>query len=286
MQEIETHLPPPHEEAGLLDILLTLAENAKLLILVPLFVGLCALGISYVLPQTFESVAVLQADQSIANIISSDAVLDPVVAKFGLGKGVSAVEARLQLRQSVKTSVGRADKQLTLAVSASTPQQAQAIATALIEQTYLQSRPKGVELARLEEQLARAEGRLRMSENTATAMLRRFEARPLSAGSGILSERGDSYSELQGAILSTQALVSVLANHLDGFLISDQLVQSPSLPDKASRPQKAKLAVSGTLASGLLLLLFVFIRQALRNSAARPEVADKLARIRLALGLR
>ena len=54
--------PVQQEEIDLLDILVTLAENIKLLILGPLFVGICALGIAYIVPQTFESIAVLKAE--------------------------------------------------------------------------------------------------------------------------------------------------------------------------------------------------------------------------------
>ena len=118
------------DEVGLLDILLTLAENAKLLIVGPLFVGLGALGIGYMLPQTFESIAVLQAEQATASLMTTAAVLDPVVTKLGLAKDASVEEARSGLRQSVKASVGRNDKLLTLTVSGSTPQQAQAKANA------------------------------------------------------------------------------------------------------------------------------------------------------------
>jgi hypothetical protein len=45
------------------------------------------------------------------------------------------------------------------------------------------------------------------------------------------------------------------------------------------------LAIS-VLASGFALLLFVFIRQAVRNAGTNPESAAKLARIRQALGWR
>ena len=38
-----------------------------------------------------------------------------------------------------------------------------------------------------------------------------------------------------------------------------------------------------TLATGFALLLFVFIRQALRGAAQTPESAEKLSRLRQAL---
>ena len=47
------------DEISLLDLLLVVAENIKLLILGPLLVGLLALGGSYLLPQKFVSNAIL-----------------------------------------------------------------------------------------------------------------------------------------------------------------------------------------------------------------------------------
>lgn len=277
--------PTGEDEVSLLDIVLTLAENAKLLIIGPLLVGLCVLGLGYVLPQTFESVAVLQADQATASLMTTAAVLDPVATKLGLAKGASAEAARRALRLDIKTSVGRNDKLLTLTVIGVTAQQAQTKANAVLEQTYLQSGPKGMVLARLETQLAEAQVRFKNAQNAGTIVLKRLESSPVNNATGVEIARGNGYAELLNAAAAAQAQISVYESQLEG-LSASQLIQPPTLPEKASQPQKAKLAVGGTLATGLLLLIFIFIRQALRNSAANPEAADKLARIRRALGLR
>ena len=273
------------DEVGLLDILLTLAENAKLLIVGPLFVGLCALGIGYMLPQTFESIAVLQAEQATASLLTTAAVLDPVATKLGLAKDASAEEARSGLRQSIKASVGRNDKLLTLTVSGSTPQLAQAKANAVLEQVYVQSRPKGTARARLETQLAEAQARLKNAQNAATSVLKRLESSSITSASGADSTRNNGYAELLGAAAAAQTQISALESTLEG-LSEAQLVQAPTLPEKASQPKKAVLAIGGTLATGLLLILFIFMRQALRNTAADAEAAGKLVRIRRALGLK
>lgn len=273
------------DEVGLLDILLTLAENAKLLIVGPLFVGLCALGIGYMLPQTFESIAVLQAEQATASLLATAAVLGAVDTKLGLTKDASAEEVRSGLRQSIKASVGRNDKLLTLTVSGSTPQQAQAKANAVLEQAYVQSRPKGTERARLETQLAEAQARLKNAQNAATSVLKRLESSAITSASGADLARGNGYAELLSAAAAAQTQISALENQLEG-LSEAQLVQAPTLPEKASQPKKALLAIGGTLATGLLLILFIFMRQALRNTAADAEAAGKLVRIRRALGLK
>jgi hypothetical protein len=51
-------------------------------------------------------------------------------------------------------------------------------------------------------------------------------------------------------------------------------------PERKSKPVKAQIVVLAILATGMLLLLLVFIRQALRGAAHRPESAEVLAQLR------
>lgn len=283
MEEIKSPLPAAVNEVGLLDLLVTLAENARLLVIVPLLVGLCALALGFVLPQTFQSVAVLQAEQATASLMTTAAVLDPVAAGMGLDKGAGVEEARRVLRENIKVAVGRNDKLLTLTVSAPAPAQAQATAQAVLQQTYLQSRPKGNVAKRLEVQLAEAQGRLKNAENAAAGMLKRLETSAAGAPGG--SELARGYADLLTAAAAAQKQVGELETQLEG-LTEAMLVQAPTLPQKASQPKKALMAIGATLGTGLLLLLFIFMRQALRTTATDASAASKLARIRLALGLK
>lgn len=283
MEETQIPLSITGEEVGLLDMLVTLAENVKLLIIGPTLVGLCALGISFMLPQTFQSVAVLQAEQATASLMTTAAVLDPVVTDLGLAKDDTVEGARRTLRAQIKVAVGRSDKLLTLTVSAPTPQQAQATANAVLQQTYLQSSPRGSVRKRLEVQLAGAQGNLKNAENASASLLKRLESTvTITASGGYDLVRG--YADLLTAAAAAQNQISALEAQLEG-LSAAMLVQAPTLPNKASQPKKAMLAMGATLASGLLLLLFVFMRQALRKTATNAETAGKLARIRQSLSL-
>lgn len=283
MDEIQSPVPTTAQEVGLLDLLVTLAENARLIVIGPLLVGLCALALGFVLPPTFQSVAVLQAEQATASLMTTAAVLDPVAAGLELDKGDSVEEARRTLRENIRVAVGRNDKLLTLTVSAPTPEQAQATAHALLEQTYLQSRPKGSVGQRLEVQLAEAQGRLTNAESAAAGMLKRLQTSAVSAPGG--SELARGYADLLTAAAAAQGQVSALETQLEG-LSEALLVQAPTLPEKASQPKKALLAIGATLGTGMLLLLFIFVRQALRSTATDADAATKLARIRRALGLK
>ena len=59
-----------------------------------------------------------------------------------------------------------------------------------------------------------------------------------------------------------------------------QVVDVAQPPERKSKPKKALIAVLATLASGFVLLLYVFVRQALRNGAHDEETAGKLQAIR------
>lgn len=61
-----------------------------------------------------------------------------------------------------------------------------------------------------------------------------------------------------------------------------QVVDVAQAPERKSKPKKALIAILATLASGFVLLLFVFVRQALRNAAQDAEAATKLRHLRAA----
>lgn len=283
MEETQSPLSTTAEEISLLDMLVTLAENVKLLIIGPLVMGLCALGVGFVLPQTYQSVAVLQAEQSTASLMSTAAVLDPVIASLGLAKDDTVEDTRRKLREQIKTVIGRNDKLLTLTVSATAAQQAQAIANAVLQQTYLQSQPKGNVRARLETQLVEAQTRLKNAQDAAAGLLKRLESSGSGANGGAELARG--YADLLSATGAAQNQISALETQLEG-LSEAMVIQAPTLPQKASQPKKGLIAIGATLATGLVLLLFVFMRQALRNTVANETSSGKLARIRRALGLK
>jgi uncharacterized protein involved in exopolysaccharide biosynthesis len=54
-------------------------------------------------------------------------------------------------------------------------------------------------------------------------------------------------------------------------------VDPAQVPELKSSPKKALIAIITTLATFFLLLIFVFVRQALKNAKEDPETRDKLA---------
>ena len=58
-----------------------------------------------------------------------------------------------------------------------------------------------------------------------------------------------------------------------------QVIDPAQAPERKTKPQKALIAIIATLVASFALLLFVFVRQAIRNSSQNSESAKKLVSI-------
>ena len=88
------------------------------------------------------------------------------------------------------------------------------------------------------------------------------------------------YQETLFELFARQFEMAKLDESREGATI--QVIDTATAPELKSKPKKALIAVLATLATGFLLLLWVFVRQALKNAAQDTESAQKLAGIRVA----
>lgn len=269
----------PDDEINLLDLALTIAENIKLLILGPLIVGLAAVGVTFILPHTYQSFAILnpEANGYSASVLVTQAnsaiVLNAVRQATNFEPDLKMDEALAKLRQGLSATVGRQDKLVTLSLEANTPQLAQAKLELLINELITQSKPRGANLERLEVRIEQEK-----QSYQAANLLEQKLAEIVSTGKATETTT-NAYAELVSSNASKFIDIQELENSLQGVSTED-ILQPPTLPDTYTKPKKARVAVLATLASGFVLLLFVFVRQALRKAAANPESAAKLSRIR------
>jgi tyrosine-protein kinase Etk/Wzc len=94
--------------------------------------------------------------------------------------------------------------------------------------------------------------------------------------------RDFKYFETLFELFAKQYEIARLDESREGAVI--QVVDAAVPPERKAKPKKALIAMMTTLGTGFALLLFVFIRQALRGAAQSPESAEKLARLRQAFG--
>lgn len=388
-QDTITQAAPEEDEISLLDLLQTIAENIKLLVLGPLVVGLAALGISFAIPPTFtantrflppqqqssSAASMLQslgalgglagaaagikspADQYVA-FLKSRAVQDPLIDQFNLMQRYEAKlkdDARKALANNARISSGK-DGLISIEFDDADPAMAAQLANAHVQQlgtllnrlavTEAQQRRAffDKQLQTTKAKLAEADAALRATgispdvlkaqPQAAVGALAQLQAQiaaqevKVASMRGYLTEAAPDFkqamtelsalrAQLNKAESTTTATRPEAAAHFTGYIARYrdfkyhealfelfakqyeiarvdearegaviQVLDAAIPPERKAKPQKALIAVLATLASGFALLLFVFVRAALRNGQQNPQSAAKLQAIRHSLGLK
>ena len=278
---------PQEDEVSLIDLLLVVAQNSKLLVMGPLLAGLIAFGVSYALPQSFVSQAILLLPTATATqpqtpvqamatqpqtpvqamaVMASPIVLDPVIQSLGLAQDAPVEKVRNGLAEKVKAVVGK-DGLLRLDVTAKTPQEAQTLANAILD-AWLKSTVPG------EQNRQDLEKRLVIAQNgfkSVTTLVDGLAAdgvvslsKPLTRGEG--GTGLVAVGELQARYFAD---VLSISRALQG-LSRDVVIQAPTLPVAPASTKKGLVAIMAALGAGLALLSYVFMRQAWKKAARTP----------------
>lgn len=111
-------------------------------------------------------------------------------------------------------------------------------------------------------------------------MARAEREEPASVGDSdyIAKFRDFKYHETLFELFAKQYEMARVDESREGAII--QVVDIAQAPERKSKPKKALIAMMATLAVGFALLLFIFVRQALRGAAQTPESAEKITRLR------
>jgi uncharacterized protein involved in exopolysaccharide biosynthesis len=101
-----------------------------------------------------------------------------------------------------------------------------------------------------------------------------------SSGQGdyVSRYRDFKYQETLFDLFAKQYELAKVDEAREGAVI--QVLDAAQPPERKSKPKKALIAIIATLASGFALLLFVFVRQALRNAGGDQETAGKLVALK------
>jgi len=123
-----------------------------------------------------------------------------------------------------------------------------------------------------------------------TQLSKAEQEEPASASTSdyVARYRDYKYNETLFELFAKQYELARVDESREGLAI--QVVDVAQPPERNSKPKKALIAIIATLAAGFALLLWVFVRQALKNASASPETAEKLQTLRMgwrrALGLK
>lgn len=281
-------------DSGLLDWLVTIAENLKLLVLGPLAAGLIALGIGFALPQSYTSESIVALPSASADgiqavtttttlqaaaMMTSPLVLDPVIEALGLRGEKTVQQSRKQLVTQIKATVGK-DGLLRLEATANSPAGAQNIANAVIDSWLMTTVPSDVERADLEKRLESSKASLMAVEQLLKSLTTDGSAnllQPLKRG-----EAGTSIvaiSELQSKFLNEVLRIPHMIKGLPRSVVK----QLPTLPTETVSPRKGAIAMLSTLGVGAILMFWIFARQWWRKLSFDRETAEKQARLLAAI---
>jgi uncharacterized protein involved in exopolysaccharide biosynthesis len=97
-------------------------------------------------------------------------------------------------------------------------------------------------------------------------------------GDYITKYREFKYHETLFELFSKQFELAKVDEAREGAVI--QVLDAAQAPERKAKPKKAMIAIIATLASGFTLLLFVIVRQALKNAGQDSESAQKMAQLK------
>ena len=100
----------------------------------------------------------------------------------------------------------------------------------------------------------------------------------------ITKYRDFKYHEMLFDLMVKQYEAARLDEAREGAVL--QVIDAARPPERKSKPKKALIAVLTTMLAFFVVALALFVRRALRNAAADPETAPKLAQLRECLRLR
>ena len=277
---------------NLLDLLTTVVENLKLLILGSLGAGILALGISFLITPTFTAKTTM-IPPSLANSITNSALRAELgglsVGGGGLGGLVGAVKSpadqyiaymqsnilqdelitkyklqerydqkylqntRKVLKKNVKLTSDKKTGLITIEVDDHDPKFAASLAN-----DYVDSLSRMIGRMTLAEAKARRE----LLELQITEATQKPYQSPM-VREGVIQSLIREYES---------ARLDEKRDH--PFVVQVDPAQAPELK---SKPKKALIAIITTLATFFLLLIFVFVRQALQKAKEDPETREKLS---------
>ena len=273
------------DEISLLDILLVLAESWRLLVFGPLVAGVLAGGLSFLLPNTYESVSIVRLTEEEVALIHAAPVLDRLIVKFDWLKDVNGSQeaARLGLKNKLTVAIDKKTKLATLTSKARTPEQAQAIGAAAIEMVLQELRLKGKEKEGVLETLAINQRAISMAEDALESVqksLKRGVVVDLQQESAI-----KNLASLNAEIAAKTQANAELVRKLD-VRGEEVYVQKASLPERRSAPKRSLVVLIAVLVVGFALLLWVFVRYAWQQAVKETKYSEKIKRIKVALGVR
>lgn len=294
---IESAPPSRADEFSLLDLVVTMAESWKLLVFGSLAVAIVVYAVLSFLPQKFEATVMVRLTSDQVAQVRAPKSMDALLAASGATPADEAARsaARAEMLRGIRMSDwDEKTGEVTLVMSGTTAQDAQSLLETLVTQVRSDGAvvtPQG-ESSYVQIELDAFREYNKMLRETLAA----FHAKLASGGAPADPAPSDpeSYSRAFSYLADQIRLSEVQMANIELQMASIKQARvkleqadSPELPAvpqvrrTSSRPET--IAVLSLIAAFILLLLFVFARDAIRKEMHNPESAGKVERIRNAV---
>ncbi len=249
-----------------------------------LIAGVFAGGVSFFLPKTYESVAIVRLSEEEVAMLHAAPVLDPLIAKFNLlaDAGGDFDDARQNLIQRLQYTFDKRTKLVTLIAKGDAADQAQQLGISAVALLLNEWQPKGQERRLLEKTIAINNQANDLSEDAIDSVRRTLKK-------GALSDLGQ-----ESAIKNLSVLLSdIVKRAQENELLRQKLeprgaevfVQEFTLPQRSHARSRGKFVMLAILIASFVLLTYIFLRESIKSAIKNQESADKLMAIRSALVL-
>lgn len=271
------------DEINLLDIFVTLAESWRLLVLGPLIAAVLAGALSFLLPKTFESVAIMRLTEEEVALLHAAPVLDQLIEQFGMLAKADVVgdDVRQEYKKKIFFVFDKKSKLATITAKEFTAEKAQALGAAATSALLKELQVKGAEKALLEKIIATNERIIASEEDAIESIQQSFKkgARSSLDLDALVKSLVSIYTDMAKRVQENETIRQRL--EVRG---AEVYVQQPSLPQRKTSPKQILVMILALLGTSFALFMFVFVRKAWRNAEQDAESAKKIANIKQLLG--
>lgn len=244
------------EEIRILDMVLVLVQNLRLLIVTPILAGSLGIGLTFFVTPEFESKAVQLGNPTLLAIYNVDELRDVVIKTVNFAKlDEDADTARKRLGMDLSATFNSKDKTLTVTGRAATAESAQKLVRAAVESAGIFNKPQLAQIELLKQQIQLGIAR----EQEASKAAAKISQQLLASQANNQAALAQAQAQLLDAARGAQATTASLSDQLSR-LQTFEVIQSPSLSTRKAWPSKAKFAIALSAGAFFLALLFVFTR--------------------------
>jgi hypothetical protein len=269
-------------EISLLDFILSILKNLRMLILGPIFIGLIAYGASYLLPQSYEASAALKGTQQMASMFLTPVVIDSAIAEIKLQEADQSIdEIRGVIRKNIQAEFNPKDGLLSVSVKAKKTDEAKLLLDRLLKSLFLQSIPKGEDLKRIRMRIESTEKRI----EDASISAQQIQKRILQDNSKSINDAAVGYANIISEINNLEKVLVELKKEIAG--IDESSLVQPSMVDRIkndSRHLKTGV-ISGLISLGILIFI-IFIKPIFDQVYKDQESQDKIIEIKKILKIK